>query len=336
MRNSEVARILYNISIYLEMGHEDIFKVRAYEKAARSIEGLDKSVEEIYRKGGVEALMDIPGVGVSIAEKIEELLTTGKLKFYENLKKKVPVDIEGLTSIEGIGPKKIKMLYSKLKIKTVEDLEKAARAGNISKLERFGKKSEQDILKNIEFMKKSSGRFLLGFAMPMIEDIERRLKTVEDVEQAVVGGSGRRKKETIGDADILVISKNPAAVMDYFTKMPEVVEIIGKGDTKSSVKLIDGLNVDVRVVPKKSFGAALQYFTGNKDHNIKLRSIAIGKGYKLNEYGVFKGDKQINGVSEESVYETLGLKWMPPELRENTGEIEAAMKNKLPKLIEYG
>jgi len=335
MKNVEIAKILRNIGIFEEMKGEK-FKPRAYEKAALSIEALEEEVSEIYKRGGIKALMEIPGVGQSIAEKIEEAIKTGKIAYYENLKKQIPVDIENLSQIEGVGPKTIKTLYEKLKIKTVDELEKAAREGKIRKLKGFGEKSEQNILKSIEFFKRSSGRFILGFIFPTIKEIENRLQKLPYVKKAVVAGSVRRMKETIGDADILVISDEPQKVMDYFVSMPEVIDIIGKGDTKSSVKLNIGLNVDIRVVPEKSFGAALQYFTGSKEHNVELRKIAISKGWKLSEYGLFdKNGNQIAGETEEDIYEKLGLQWIPPELRENTGEIEAAAKNKLPKLIEY-
>lgn len=335
MKNYEIAKILYNIALYLEM-QEEQFKPRAYEKAARSIEALSEDVGELYKKGGIKALMDIPGVGESIAEKIEELLGTGKLRYYEKLKRQVPVDIENLTAIEGVGPKTVKALYKKLKIRNVNEMEKAAKAGKIRVISGFGEKSEKDILKGIEFLKRSKGRFILGFVLPEVREIQKRLKELPEVEEAVIGGSVRRMKETIGDADILVVSEKPQKVMDFFVSMPDVVDVIGKGDTKSSVKLKMGLNVDLRVVPAKSFGAALQYFTGNIDHNVALRAIAKEKGWKLNEYGIFdRKNNQIAGKGEEEVYEKLGLKWMPPELRENTGEIDAAKKNKLPKLIDY-
>ncbi|MBI2084642.1 MAG: DNA polymerase/3'-5' exonuclease PolX [Candidatus Aenigmarchaeota archaeon] len=336
MKNFEIAKILYNIALYLEM-EEEQFKPRAYEKAARSIEALTEDVSGIYKRGGIKALMEIPGVGESIAEKIEEMLLTGKLKYYERLKKRIPVDIEGLTSIEGVGPKTIKILYKKLKIRTVGQLEKVAKQGRISKLEGFGNKSEQDILRGIEFLKRGKGRFLLGYAMPLLKEIEGRLGKLPEVKKVDIGGSTRRMKETIGDADFLVVSSKPQKVMDFFTTMPEIAHVSSKGLTKSMVKLKNGLDADIRVVPEGSYGAALQYFTGNKDHNIALRKIAIEKGWKLSEYGIFdKSDRQIAGKSEEEVYKKLGMAWIPPELRENTGEIEAAMKNKLPKLIDYG
>jgi DNA polymerase (family 10) len=334
MKNLEVARILRNISILLDM--DDVpFKPRAYEKAALSVEALEEAVEQIYQRGGVKALMQIPGVGESIAEKIAELIKTGRLKYYEELSKKAPVDFESLSGIEGLGPKKIKVLWQKLKIKNIEDLEKAALAHEISELPGFKKKTEENILKAIDFAKKSRGRYILGFTLPLIRSIETRLRAVPEVKRVVAAGSVRRMKETIGDVDFLVVSENSSKVTEYFAAMPEVIQIIEKGKTKSAVKLQTGMNADIRILPEESFGAALQYFTGNKDHNIALRRIAQDKGWKLSEYGLFHKQKQIAGKTEEEVYEKLGLKWIPPELRENTGEIEAAKKNQLPNLIEY-
>jgi DNA polymerase (family 10) len=333
MKNHEVARILRNISILLDMDSVP-FKPRAYEKAALTIEALEEDVEQTYKAGGVKVLKEIPGVGESIAEKIEELVKTGKLEYYEELRKKAPVDLESLTGIEGLGPKKIKVLWQKLKIRNVEELEKAALAHKISQLPGFKKKTEENILKGIEFAKKSSGRFILGFTLPLIRDIENRLRGCPEVKRAVAAGSVRRMKETIGDVDFLVLSDDPRKVADYFVSMPEVVQILEKGKTKSAVKLNTGMNADIRILPEESFGAALQYFTGNKPHNIVLRRIAQDKGWKLNEYGLFHKNEQIAGRTEEEVYEKLGLKWIPPELRENTGEIEAAKKGELPNLVE--
>jgi DNA polymerase (family 10) len=334
MKNPEVSKILNEIALLLEMDNVQ-FKPRAYEKAARAIEALEQSVEEIYAKGGVKALMEIPGVGASIAEKIEELIKTGKLQYYEDLKKKIPVDLESLYGIEGLGPKTIKTLYQQLGVRTIEDLEKVASQHKISKLPGFKEKTEQNILKGIEFAKKGKGRYILGFTLPLIRDIESRLRSLPGVTKAIASGSVRRWKETIGDADFLVISDNQAEVMDFFTSMPEVIDVISKGDTKSTVKLKTGIDVDVRVLQEQSFGAALQYFTGSKDHNVALRRIAQEKGMKLSEYGLFKDEEQVEGRTEEGIYEALGLQWMPPELRENTGEIEAAIDHKLPKLVDY-
>ena len=334
MKNSEVARILRNISILLDMDNVQ-FKPRAYEKAALTVEALEEDVEKIYAEGGIKALKQIPGVGESIAEKVEELLKTGKLEYYEQLHKNAPVDLENLTRIEGMGPKTIKTLYQKLKITNIDELEKAALSHQISQLPGFKKKTEENILKGIEFAKKSGGRFILGFALPLIREIEGRLKACPEVKKAVAAGSVRRMRETIGDVDFLVQSDDPATVADFFVSMPEVIQVIEKGKTKSSVKLKTGMNADIRILPEQSFGAALQYFTGSKPHNIELRKIAIDRNWKLNEYGIFQKTRQIAGKTEEEVYEKLGLQWIPPEMRENTGEIELAKKNQLPNLIGY-
>ena len=334
MRNQEIAKIFYEIAIYLEMNNENVFKVRAYEKAAQTIESMAEDIGELYKRGGNEALEEIPGVGKGISEKLEEFLKTEKIKFYEELKKKTPVDVSSLMGIEGMGPKKIKVLYQKLKIKNLEDMEKAAQSGKIRKISGFGEKTEQNILKGIGFAKKSGGRFLLGDVLPIAVEIEKQMASLPYVDKIIVAGSIRRRKETVGDADILAVSKKPEKVMDYFVSMSEVARVYGKGRTKSMVKLKNGLDVDLRVVPAESFGAALNYLTGSKDHNIAMRRIAISKGMKLSEYGVFKGKRQVAGKTEEEVYKILGLRYIEPELRENTGEIEAA-KNKLPHVIAY-
>ncbi len=336
MKNSDIARILYNIAIYLEMGEESVFKVRAYEKAAQAIESLPEAIDEIYKRGGIHSLEEIPGVGKSIAEKITEMLATGRLAYYDELKRKMPVDVEGLRRIEGIGPKTILTLYRKLKIRSIENLEKAAKTGKIRKLEGFGEKSEANILRGIDFLERSKGRFVLGYMMPLASVIESRLRSLPYVKTAIVAGSYRRRKETIGDIDILVVSSRPGKVMDYFVRMPEVISVYGKGDTKSAVKLDNGIDVDIRVVEEKSYGAALNYFTGSKDHNVALRRIAITKGLKLSEYGLFRGSRFVAGRTEEELYRTLGLQYIEPELREAAGEIEAARKRALPKLIGYG
>ena len=334
MVNQELANIFYEMAIFFEM-KEIAFKPQAYEKAAYSIETLDIDVKEIYSKGGVTALEKISGIGKGIALRIEEFINTNHIKDYENLKKEIPVDLKGLTAIEGVGPKMVKRLYEKLKIKTVSNLEKAAKSGKIKKLSGFGEKSEKKILKSLEFLKKSGARFILGFALPQIEEIVSRLKNLKETKKIEVAGSIRREKETIGDADILIVSESPEKVMDYFVKMPEVARIYAKGSTKSAIKLLNGIDIDVRVVKEKKFGAALNYFTGSKEHNIALREIAIKKGYKLNEYGLFQNQKQIAGKTEKDLYKALGLQYIEPEMRENWGEIELSRKNKLPKLIKY-
>jgi len=339
MDNSQIAKILREIAGYLEMQEELVFKIRAYEKAALTIEELTEPVKDIYKKGGVKALTEIPGVGQGIAERLEELLKTGKLKYYEQLKKKAPVDLSELLAVESLGPKNIKKLYQKLGIKNLKDLEKAARKGKIRGLESFGEKSEAKILRAVEFLEKSGGRFLLGHITPLVREIESRFRKLKEIKKFVVCGSFRRRKETIGDIDILATAASEKAagkIMEFFVNMPEVQEVMAHGPTKSMVRLKNSLDMDLRVVPEESYGAALNYFTGSKDHNVALRQLAIEKGLKLNEYGLFRGNRRVAGRTEEEIYEKLGLNYIEPELREMSGEIQAASVNKLPKLIGYG
>ena len=335
MINQKIAKILYEISVLLDM--DDVqFKPRAFEKAALTIQDLNEDLEEIYKKGGIKALKEIPSIGEGIARKIEEYIKTGRLKEYDELKKKFPVDIDELQRVEGLGPKGIKFLYKKLKIKNLEELEKAAKANKLIDFEGWGAKKEENILKGIEFIKKGSGRYPLGQVLPLINEIKDRLSSLKEAKKVIVAGSVRRWKETVGDADILVISDNPKPIMDFFVKMQEVGKIYGKGDTKSTIKLKNGMDVDIRVVEEKSYGAALNYFTGSKEHNVALRQIANDKGLKLSEYGLFKENKFIAGRTEEELYKALGLRYIEPELRESHGEeLEAARENKLPKLINY-
>ena len=335
INNKEIAVILYEIGEYLEIKGVQ-FKPRAYEKAGYSVENLEEEVSEIYKKGGLKAVEDIPGVGVSIAKKIEELIKTGHLKYYERLKKSFPVKVGELAAIEGVGPKMIFKLYKKLKVKNINDLEKAAKIGKIAKIAGLGKKTEEKILKGIEFLRKSGNRFILGSILPQARLIEDRLRNLKEVDRAAIAGSIRRMQETIGDLDILVTSEKPEKVIDFFVSMPEIVHIYSKGNTKTMVRLKNGMDADLRVVPDKSFGAALQYFTGDKRHNITLRILAEKKKYKLNEYGLWRGKKLIAGRTEEEIYRALGMATPPPEIRTDSGEIQAALKNKLPKLIDYG
>lgn len=314
MENIEIAKIFYEIANYLEMENTP-FKPAAYRKAAEILEGLKEDVEEIYKKGGISALEDIPGVGANMAKKIEEYLKKGHLKYLEDLRKKTPVDMEALTKIEGLGPRKIKVLYEKLGVKNIADLEKAVGSHKVSKLFGFGETSEENLAEAIAFLKRDKGRFPFIKIIPLAQDIVERLKKLPGVEKVSLAGSIRRKKETIGDIDILAVSNNPAKVMDFFVKQPEVEKIWGHGKSKSSVRLKAGIDADLRVVPAASYGAALQYFTGPKEHNIKLRLIAIDKGYKLNEYGLFRGKKMIKAETEEEIYKTLGQKYLAPEKR---------------------
>jgi len=332
--NQDIAEILREIATYLEM--QDVpFKPRAFEKVAQTIEGLEEEVSALYKKGGLKALEEIPGVGKGIAERIEEFLKTGRIKDHETLKRQVPVKLADFAGIEGVGPKTIKRLYKELGVKDRATLERAVKAGHIAKLAGFGKKSEEKIAKSLTFAN-GNRRFILGYAMPQIRRVQARLEEVPGAEKVVIAGSARRKKETIGDADILAVAKNSKAIMEKFVSMPEVAAVIAHGDTKSSVKLRSGLNVDLRVVPAESYGAALNYFTGSKDHNVALRKISVAKGWKLNEYGLFRGAKRLAGKNEEELYKAFGMDYIEPELRENTGELEAARKHALPKLIEYG
>ncbi len=329
MKNREVARVLYGIADLLEV--EDVkFKPNAYRKAAQNIESMPDDIEKIYKDGNLEK---IPGVGKNIAEKIKELLETGSLAYYEKLKKEVPVDVEALSAVEGMGPKKIKTLYNELGIKTLDDLERAAKEGKIRDIKGMGEKTEENILKNIEFAKGRGRRGLLGLVLPEANAIKEMLEG--KVDKISIAGSIRRMKETVGDMDILAVSPQPAGVMDFFTGMEGVAAVIVKGNTKSSVRLESGIQVDLRIVPEESFGSALQYFTGSKSHNIEVRRIAVRAGCKLNEYGLFKGERRIAGKTEEEVYKALGMDYIPPELRENRGEVEAALKGKLPKLVGY-
>ena len=334
MINRDIAKIFYQIAQYLEM--KDVpFKPQAYEKAAIILEDLKEDVKELYQKGGKEALLDIPGIGKSMAEKIEEYIKTGKIKEYEELRKEIPVNLEELMAVEGLGPKRIKILYEKLRIKDLDSLELAAKNHKIAPLFGFGEKTEKNILEAIQFLRRSKGRFLLGDILPQVREIYQKLKSLKEVERIDIVGSLRRMKETIGDVDFLVISEKPEKIMDFFVSLPGVVKIWGKGKTKSSVRMKDGSDMDLRVLPKISYGAALQYFTGSKEHNISLRKIAIEKGFKLNEYGLFRGKKMIASSDEKEIYEKLGLEYIPPEMREDQGEIELALEKKLPKIIDY-
>lgn len=334
MKNQEIAQVLFHIAGLLEMQGVP-FKPRAYQKAARTVESLSEDIAEVWKRGGLE---ELPGIGASIAEKIGELLKTGRLRYYEQLKKQMPMDVDALMGVPGLGPKRIKLLYDQLGIKNLAGLEKAAQQHRIREIEGFGAKVEEDILKGIAIAQQRGTRFLLGYAMPVAEELRSRLAALKSVAQVEIAGSYRRKQETIGDLDILVTSAKPQEAMDFFVKMPEVAEVLAHGATKSAVRLRNGLQIDVRVLKENEYGSALQYFTGNKEHNVALRKIALSKGYTLSEYGLFalKGKRWVAGRTEEEIYRKLGLQLMEPELRSNTGELEAAAKGKLPKLLAYG
>ncbi|HBD05161.1 TPA: DNA polymerase/3'-5' exonuclease PolX [Candidatus Uhrbacteria bacterium] len=333
--NKQIAQVLNEIAEYLEAQRVQ-FKPRAYQKAAQVIESLSEPLSALYKKCGTKCLDDLPGIGQSIAEKIEELLKTGRLKYLAELKKKMPVNIADISRIEGIGPKMALELYKKLGIKTLTQLEAAAKSGKVARLKGYGKKSEEKILKGIEFLKTERGRILLGDAMPIASAMIASLKTASKVKRCEAVGSIRRKRETIGDIDIVCSSNEPKKVLNAFVKLPNVKSIIEKGERDASVRLKDGVDADIIVIPENDFGSAMVHFTGSKYHNIQLRQIAQKRGMKLNEYGLFRGIKKIAAKTETDVYRALGLPYIEPELREANGEIEAARGGKLPKLIAYG
>jgi len=330
MKNQEIAKILYDMANRFSMDGV-AFKPYAYKKAADVLVSEKEDIESVYQRGGLKELESMPGIGKHIALKIEEYIKTGKIKQYELLKRQIPADIEELTKVEGVGPMTARTLYEKLNVKNIKDLKRAAEEHKIAPLFGFGDKKEQAILEGIGFLSKNEGRVSIVVAIIEAKRIIDYLKAMPEVDNISIAGSLRRMKETVGDIDILVSSKNSSKVMDHFIKMPGVQKVWGKGKTKTSVRMDRGYNVDLRVVPKSSFGSALQYFTGSKEHNIALRRVAITKGLKLNEYGVFKGSKKIAGETEQAVYSALGVDWIPPELREGLGELES----KLPNLVNY-
>jgi DNA polymerase (family 10) len=336
MKNQEVAGFLYELADILDILNVQ-WKPAAYRRAARTIETLGEAIEETYARGGIKALLEIPGVGEAIALKIQEFLKTGRVKELEKLEKKIPKGVDEMMHLSGLGPKKAWRLYKELKIKNLADLKKAAESHKISTLEGFGEKSEAEILSALGMHQQGEERRLLLIGLDAARELEKRLRTLKIVDQVQFAGSVRRRKESVADIDILVTSKSPAKVMDYFTTMPGIKKVLAKGATKSAVILGNGMQADVRVLDDKVFGAALQYFTGSKDHNVKVRQMAIKQGYKLSEYGLVsrKTNKLVAGRTEEEVYKKLGLPYFEPEMRENTGEIEAALKGKLPQVIGY-
>ena len=335
MKNLELAKIFYAVADILEIKEVE-WKPAAYRKAARSLEALSDAVEEIYEEEGLKGLDKIPGIGKRISEKIVEYIKTGKIKEYDKLKKSLPKHLLELMDVQGIGPKRAKVLYKKLGIKSIKELERAAKLHKIERLPLFKEKLEKDILEGIEIYKGGQGRHLLGLILPIAKEIEGRLRKLKEVDKAEIAGSTRRMKETVRDVDILVATKNPKKIIEHFTNMPEIKKVLAKGSTKSTIILENNLQIDIRVVDEKVFGSALQYFTGSKEHSISLRRIALKKGYKLSEYGLFKrkGNRLIACRNEEEVYKNLGMQYIPPELRENIGEIEIALQHKIPRLVE--
>jgi len=331
--NIEVARILYEIGeLYAIKGES--FRSRAYIVAAQRIESLTDDIRSVYEQG---KLREIPGVGKNIAFVIEEYLETGGCSHLEELRDSLPSGARELMALEGIGPRTIMKLFHELNVASIDQLEKAARSGEILKLKGFGPKSEKNVLQAIEEYRGFQKRFLLGQILPVVREIEEYMSSCGAVLQVDFAGSARRMKETVGDLDILVASEREGEAVEHFVSMPRVTRVISKGSTRSTIIIGSNLQIDLRVVAPKSYGSALQYFTGSKEHNIKLRTLAVKLGYKLNEYGLFrrKDNKKIAGETEESVYQTLGLEYVEPELREDRGEIEAAIEGSLPDLVEY-
>ncbi|MEK7325012.1 MAG: DNA polymerase/3'-5' exonuclease PolX [Chloroflexota bacterium] len=335
MTNKELADIFSSIADLLEIKGEIIYKILAYRRAAETLTEHGRSVSDVWREGGVKGLRGIPGVGEAIAEKIDELLQTGKLGFYEKLKGEVPVTLIDVLKVPGIGPKKAAMFWKQLDITTVEALKVAAQAGKLRDMPGMGEKSETKILEGIEALSRRSGRTPLGQALPIARDILAMLRSLKGVTAAEAAGSLRRMKSTVGDLDLLVASADPEPVMQAFVSQKEVARIVGQGPTKSSVEFQNGMRAQLWVHRPEKFGTALQYATGSKDHNVRLREIALDKGLSLSEHALTKKNgKEILCATEAEVYAALGLPYIPPELREDRGEVQAALKNKLPDLIE--
>ena len=332
MKNQLVAAILNQVADLMEIEAVD-FRTKAYRRAAHTVDTLSEDIEDIKNEG---RLQELPGIGEKIAGKIEEIVETGSLEYLNNLKKEFPVDYDALMAVEGLGPRSIKQLYNELGIKNLDDLEKNAKRHKIRRLKGMGDKTERKILVNIDFARKSTGRNLLGHILPVARQIKEDLAGLDYVFRVEIAGSIRRRKETVGDIDILVTTNKPNEVMEYFSGIDLVDDVVVKGPTKSTVRLKEnGIDVDLRTFEDEIFGSALMYFTGSKETNVELRRIAIAKGLKLSEYGVFRGENLRAGRTEEEIFKTLGMDYIEPELRENTGEIEAAINNNLPKLLNH-
>jgi DNA polymerase (family 10) len=334
IHNNDVADIFNEVADLLEIKGDNPFRVRAYRNAARTVGGASRCVAELaLEEKGLEGF---PGIGADLAAKIRTIVETGKLPLLENLKKELPEGLSTLMKVRGLGPKKIGILYHKLNIATLDGLKKAAAAGRLRELEGFGAKTEQSLLEELgrtKVTERGPERFKLAVAEQIVMPLFNDLKKVPGVEDIVIAGSFRRRAETVGDVDILAAAEKSSAVMDRFVHYDDVQKVLAEGATKSMVVLRGGLQVDLRVVPKVSFGAALHYFTGSKAHNIAVRTMGVKKKLKINEYGVFRGARRIAGRTEEEVYKQVGLPYIEPELREDRGELEAAAQKELPHLI---
>ena len=334
MTNAEIARVLERLADRLEIERANPFRVRAYREGGRIVGAHPEAMSAIAGTPG--ALEALKGIGKDLAGKIRDLVATGRTELDDELRAKIPDEVVDFTELQGLGPKRVKTLFEVVGIRDRDALEKAAKAGRLRDLPGFGEKVEQNVLKALATASQWSGRMLLAAAWPLAHALAERVAAVRGVKHVELAGSFRRRRETIGDLDLLVTGGDPETVMDAFAGHESVAETIGRGETKCSVRLRGGLQVDLRLVPPESFGAALLYFTGSKSHNIELRKLAIEKGWSLNEYGLTKGDRTLAGRTEEEVYAKLGLAWIPPELREANDEIERARDGRLPELIELG
>ena len=335
MKNFELARLFDLMADILEIKEENPFRIRAYRRAAQNLESLTEDVEALARE---ERLEEIPGVGKDLAGKIVEYLRTGRIKDVEAAKRGIPGGVVDLMNVPGIGPKTAKLLYEHEGITTLDRLEKLARAGKLRGLHGIQAKTEANILKGIALVRGGQARMPLGRALPLGQELVRALGDVPGVKAIELAGSLRRMKETVGDIDILATSTSPAKVMHAFTTLPQAAEVLERGETKASIRHREGIQVDLRVLEPECFGAALAYFTGSKQHNIRIREMAVKKGLKISEYGVFRAStgRRVAGATEEEVYAAVGLPWIPPELREDLGEVEAAAKGALPDLVALG
>ncbi len=339
MQNRVIAEMLDEIADMLSVDETATsrFEVRAYKNAALTLLSLQQPIEEVYKGGGAKAVMKLPGIGAGIAGKIEEFIKTGRMKKYEELKLRYPINFRELLTLEGMGAKKAVMLYRKLGVKGLADLKSAVEAHKVSSLEGFGERSEEMLRRSMQLLESSKGRILLGDALPEAESIVRLLLSAKVVDKAVIAGSTRRMKETVGDIDILAISRTAGKAMEAFTSLGDVESVVSRGPTRTTVALRIGVTCDLRVLPPESFGAAQQYFIGSKQHNIGLRKIAIRRGYKLNEYGLYaRSGKIIASEDEREIYERLGMQYVPPEMREARGEIGLSLLHKIPELVELG
>lgn len=331
MKNKELARIFDRIADALEFKGEMVFRVLAYRKAARILDELVEDIEVLHREGKID---ELPGIGAGIAKKIVEYLETGKMKKYAEVTKGIPDSLLNMLDIQNLGPKTLALAHKMLKVKTIADLKKVITNGKLAELPQMGEKKAENIRKGIELYEKGHERLSIAVAERVASEVISYLKENTSIRDISAAGSLRRWKETIGDVDVLVTGKSGAKIVRTFTEYPRAERVLAAGDTKGSIMVEGGVQVDLRIVEPKSYGAALQYFTGSKAHNVRCRNIARTKGMKLSEYGLFKGKRMIAGKTEEEVYKKLGLGYIPPEIREDRGEIEAALKKKLPKLIE--